>query len=199
MENNSIDVTKELQQKNQEILFNKKIIDLDTAMESLLVFYNNYCTNVATDINNQICHYRNVDLESEQGKIFYNTITSFFLIVMNKLKEIITKDVKVLKSHLPKITDEEYTNELSQIRVGIIKQMADYYVESIDMLSNELTQDANDDIKNRISNYLLEMITVKMLNMLKDKVMFFIKVINNNYEENYQVMENINEKTLNNV
>jgi len=199
MENNSIDVTKELQQKNQEMLLNKKMIDLDKAMESLLVFYNNYCSNVAIDINNRICLYRNVEIESEQGKIFYNTITSFFQIVMNKLKEIINNNTSVLKRKLSSFSDEEYTNELNHISLEIINQMSDYYINNVGMLGNELNQDASDDIKTRISDYLIEMITVKMLNMLKDKVMFSIKVINNNYEENYQVIENINEKTLNNV
>ncbi len=199
MENNSIDVTKELQQKNQEMLLNKKMIDLDKAMESLLVFYNNYCSNVSIDINNRICLYRNVEIESEQGKIFYNTITSFFQIVMNKLKEIINNNTSVLKRKLSSFSDEEYTNELNHISLEIINQMSDYYINNVGMLSNELNQDASDDIKTRISDYLIEMITVKMINMLKDKVMFSIKVINNNYEENYQVIENINEKTLNNV
>jgi len=192
----NIDVTKELQQKNQELLLNKKKIDLDTAMDSLIVFYDNYSNNIASDINSQICVYHGINPLSEQAKIFDNTINSFFFIISSKLKDVIANNIEPLKSKLKTISDDEYRKELNNISTAIVNQMLDYYAENVNMLCNELNQDVDENTKSKINNYLFEVMTIKMINTLKDKFMYSIKVIGNNYEENYQVMENINEKVL---
>ena len=194
--NEDIDINKELQQKNQEMLLNKKRIDLDTSMESLFVFYSNYATNIATEINNRVCAYHEIDSNSEQGKIFYNIIISFFSMVSNKLKEIISTNIEPVKSKLSIITDEEYSELLSTVSNNMIKEINDYCFNNIYMLNSEINQDVSEDVKYCIDNYLNEIINVKMINMLKDKFMFAIKVISNNYVENKEVIENINEKTI---
>ena len=191
-----IDVNKELEQKNQEMFLNKKRIDLDNSMESLMVFYSNYSMNVASEINNRICIYRNINSSSEDSKILYNTITSFFLIVSKKLKEIINNQIEPIKDKLDGLTDEEYIKKLNDISTGIIDNMSSYFKENANMLSDELNQDIDDDIKNSINKYILDILTIKMINMLRDKIMYSIKVINNNYEANKEIIENINEKTL---
>ena len=191
-----IDVNKELEQKNQEMFLNKKRIDLDNSMESLMVFYSNYSMNVASEINNRICIYRNINSSSEDSKILYNTITSFFLIVSKKLKEIINNQIEPIKDKLDGLTDEEYIKKLNDISTGIIDDMSNYFKENANMLSDELNQDIDDDIKNSINKYILDILTIKMINMLRDKLMYSIKVINNNYEANKEIIENINEKTL---
>ena len=193
---NNVDINKELQLKNQEMLLNKKKIDLDTSMESLLVFYSNYSTNLATEINNRICMIKNINSDSEQSKIMYNTITSFFFLLSKKLQELITKKTDKIKEKLSTIDDKEYDKELKYMSIVVINQMLEYYGETIDMLVEELTRDESDVNKDKISNYLFEIIYGKMMNMLKDKFIYSIKVINNNYEENNQVMEDINKKTL---
>ncbi len=193
---NNIDTKEELKALNQEVLLNKKRTDLDTSMESLLVFYNNYSNNLATDINNRVCLIRHIDPNSEQGKIFYNTITGFFTIICNKLKEDIEKKIGKIKEKINTITDEEYNKELRYLSIKVVNQMLEFYGENIDMLINELTMDTDDLTKNRITNYLFEFIYVKMMNVLRDQFMYSIKVIGNNYEENKDVMESINEKTI---
>ncbi len=194
-----ININKELQEKNQEMLLNKKIIDLDNSMESLMVFYSVYTTNMASEINSRVCFFRNIDPNSEQGKIFFNTITTFFFMVNKKLKEIITSVLEPLKAKLSNIDDKEYVKELNDKSLLITNQISDYYFESINMLLSELNQDVAEDTKTKINEYVLDTITVKMMNMFKDKFMFSIKVINNNYEENKEVIESINEKTINRV
>ena len=193
---NNIDTKEELKVLNQEVLLNKKRIDLDTSMESLIVFYSNYSTNLVNDINNKVCSMRNIDPNSEQGKILYNTISGFFTIICNKLKEIINEKTSHIKNKLDNITDEEYNKELRYLSIKVVNQMLEFYGENIDMLINELTMDTNDLTKNRITNYLFEFIYVKMMNVLRDQFMYSINIIGNNSEENNQVIESINEKTL---
>ena len=192
----NIDISQELQLKNQEMLLNKKKIDLDTSMESLLVFYSNYSTNIATEINNRICLLKNVNSDSEQGKIMYNTITTFFFILTKKLKELVLKEVDIIKEKMNNMNDDDYNKELQYMSIVTINQMLEFYSENIDMLIEELTTDVDDTTKDRISNYLFEIIYGKMMNMLRDKFLYSIKVVGNNYEENYQVMEEINKKAL---
>ncbi len=194
--NENIDINKELKAKNEEMLLNKKKIDLDTSMESLMVFYNNYSNNIASEINNRICSLRNINPDSEQGKVFYNTITSFLFLTNKKLGEIINNNIETIKNKIGSISDDEYTSLLNNLSLSISNQMFDYYVENINMLSSELNQDVDEEIKNRINDYLYDLTTVKMMNMLRDKIMFAIKVINNNSEENKEVIESINEKVF---
>lgn len=191
-----IDIKKELQLKNQEMLLNKKMIDLDTAMESLIVFYSNYSINTSCDINNKICQFRGIESNSEQGKIFYNTIISFFNIAIDKLKELINSNIFPIKAKLSIINDEEYKELLTNASDIIINQMLVYYKENASMLCEELVQSVDDYIKMQIYNHISDVMTYKMINMLKDKFMYSIRVINNNYEENKEVIENINEKTI---
>jgi hypothetical protein len=193
---NNIDTKEELKTLNQEVLLNKKRTDLETAMESLIVFYKNYSNTLATEINHRVCLFRNIEPDSEQGKIFYNTITGFFTIICNKLKEDIDKKVDKIKEKIDNINDEEYNKELRYLSIKVVNQMLEFYGENIDMLINELTIDTDDLTKNRITNYLFEFIYVKMMNVLRDQFMYSIKVIGNNYEENKDVMESINEKTI---
>ena len=169
---NNVDINKELQLKNQEMLLNKKKIDLDTSMESLLVFYSNYSTNLATEINNRICMIKNINSDSEQSKIMYNTITSFFFLLSKKLQELITKKTDKIKEKLSTIDDKEYDKELKYMSIVVINQMLEYYGETIDMLVEELTRDESDVNKDKISNYLFEIIYGKMMNMLKDKFIY---------------------------
>lgn len=195
MEEN-IDVTRELQLKNQEMLLNKKKIDLDTSMESLLVFYSNYLTNIAVEVNNKICQYHEIEPNSEQGKIFYNTIMSFFIITSKKLDEIVKMNIEPIKSNLVNLTDKEYIDLLNKVSIKITDELLNYYNENINMLCSELNQDINEALKKNIERYLFDIMTIKMINMLKDKLMFSIRVISNNYEKNAEIIENINEKTL---
>ena len=198
MEEN-IDIKQTLQNTNQELLLNKKKMDLDKAMESLYMFYINYSPTISNEINNRVCSYHNIDPNSEQGKIFYNTITSFFFIVSKKLDEIIKSTIEPIKSKIDGMTDEEYNKELNHTSVVIINQMKDHYIENVNMLSSELNQNVDEETKSKIDKYLLEILTVKMINILKDKLMYAIRVVNNNFEENYHIIDTINENTVNKV
>ena len=196
MENNDVDVIKELQNKNEEMLLNKKIIDLETSMESLLVFYDNYSKSLSSEINDKVCSYKNINLDTDEGKINLNTINGFLNILSNKLKELVNKSVDRLKEKLNTISDEKYNKELRYMSIHIINKMLEFYGENIDMLIEEINNDTDELTKTRINNYLFEIIYGKLMNILKDKFMYSIKVISNNSEENNQVIDNINRKIL---
>lgn len=193
---NNIDTKEELKIKNQEMLLNKKKIDLDTSMESLVVFYNNYSINLANEINNQVCLMKKIEADSEQGTIILNTIIGFLTILSNKLQELIYSKTGEIKEKLDTITDEDYNKELNYMSISVHNQLLEFYGESINMLIDELTSDTDDVTKDRISNYLFEIVYGKMMGMLRDKFMYSIRVISNNREENYQVIQEINEKTI---
>ena len=195
MEENN-DVIEQLKVKNQEIFLNKKIIDIDTSMDSLLLFYSNYTKNLANDINNYISSIYGIDSNSEKGKIMYNTITSFFAIYHKKLKEILFKKMENIKSRINNISDDDYNKELRYMSIKTVNLMSDYYFQNIDMLINELTEEADNTIKNKISNYFSDSVYVKIMNVLRDQFNYSIKLISNNNEENIQVIQTINEKTI---
>lgn len=195
---NSFDVNEKLKATNQELLLQKKKIDLDNSMESLSVFYSNYSTTMAEKMNDIICKYRNIDSNSDNGKIYFETITGFFSLANKKLNEIIKKNADALKEKLDTLDDENYNKELNYMSLVITNDMLEYYGESAKMLINELIDNLDEVTSDRISNYVIEVLTVKMINILKDNMMFSMKVITNNTEENNQMIESINEKTIKN-
>ena len=193
------DISKELELKNQEMLLNKKKIDLDKAMESLFVSFITRTPIIASEMNENICLYKNIDSNSEQGKILYNTITSFFFIASKKIEEIVTSDINPIKDKLKNLSDDEYNKELTNVSVAIINKIKDYFIENLDMLKNELNQDVSEDVKNKINDYLYRVINIKVINMIREKLMYAVIVVNNNNEENNQIMENLNEKIIKKV
>ena len=192
----NIDLNQELQKKNQEMLSNKKKVDLDTSMESLLVFFGNYCNNISSEINNRICEYHGISADSEKGKIFHNTITSFLFIANKELENIIKKTLDKIKEKLDSLDDKEYALLLNRASIVIINELTDYYATNINMLSSELNQDVSEEVKNKIDKFLFDFITIRIINVLKDKFMYTITVIGNNFEENKEIIDTINEKTI---
>ena len=73
------DLNKEIEAKQQAMFLNKKTIDLDKSMESLIVFYSRYLADtVASELNSKICVYHGIGANSQQANILFNTITTFF-------------------------------------------------------------------------------------------------------------------------
>ena len=133
---NDTSIIEQLKVKNQELYLNKRIIDLDSSIESLLLFYNNYTSNLATDVSNQISSFYGIDSNSDQGKIMYNTISSFFVLCNNKLKDVLTKRIEKIKSTMNNVSDEEYNKELRYMSIKAINAMSDYYFQNIDNIIN---------------------------------------------------------------
>ena len=84
---NNVDINEELRIKNQELFLNKKKIDLETSMDTVIVFFSNYTNGLATEVNNKVCEMKNIDPNSEQSKIMGYTITKFFANLADELKK----------------------------------------------------------------------------------------------------------------
>lgn len=208
----SVDVSKELAQKNQEMLHNKKTIDLEKTMESLALFFRFHTLNAASDINNKVCIDQGINPNSDQEEIYYNTLVAFFASASKALEDIIKEECSAIKDRLDALNDTEYESELKRISLSVKNRMLDYFVgikkddegrvsdetpkSGIRELANELTQNVDDETKEKIYKYLCDVISIKMINVLKDNLMISIQVIINNNRENQKVMGRINEITI---
>ena len=207
MENN-VDLNEEIKYKNQEMLLNKKKSDLEKSMESLVLFFKFYTLNAAIDINNKICEYQNINSNSEQAEIYYKTIISFFEMTSDKLKNIIDNELSLIENKIEIISETEYNNELKIVASNIKNKLLDFFIginkeegdntNIINMLVDELSQNVNEEERNKIYKYLYDIISTKMINILNDNLMISIQLISNNNKENQEVMERINERTIKN-
>lgn len=204
MEDN-IDVVKELEIKNQELFVNKIIIDLETAMESLMLFYSKkmddnkdnytYCDMVASDVINNINSFLDNPNDVLQKEKVSALVNSFFYIYKNKVNTLIPERLQEIKKDIQNIDSLNYEMKLNNESSAIIKQISDYYQENIYMLIEEIKDSVNNH-QLVFQEYLIKNVHDKLINMLKDKLIYSIKLINNNYDENTAVLQIINEKTL---
>ena len=194
MENN-VDVVHELQIKNQELYINKLIIDLENAMESLLIFYSNYLDTNIKNINEKIISLLDDKQNIEKCEIITQVVNSFFNLFKDKLNSMIKDRLTVIKSNIQNIDTFNYEKMLNNESLIIVNQISDYYQENVYMLIDEIIPEAKLR-KLDIKDYLLNTVYLKIINTLKDKLMYSIKLINNNYDENTTMLKVINQKTL---
>ena len=193
MEDN-IDVEKELEKKNQELFINKMIIDLENAMDSLLMFYSNYCDSVSNEVINTTNSYFD-NKNAESFEMISNLVTSFFSMLKDDLNKIIKERLDVIKSNIQKIDSLNYEKKLSSESLIIVNKFSDFYQNNVYMLISELEENIKEH-RLDFKDYLLNGLYLKLINTLKDKLMYSIKLIGNNYDENTLMLQTINEKTL---
>ncbi len=192
----NIDISQELKAKNQEMLLEKKKTDLDKSTDSLLEFYRLYSTEtVANEIRDRICMFHNIDNNSEQAQIFSKTIFVFLNTAFNEFEKEVKTKREILKQKIKDLNDEEYNKALQLFSVSITNSLSEYYIANLEMLNAELNQNVDDETKEKIKKYLYDIIAVKMINNLKEKFIYSMKVISNNNVENKEVIDIINEKT----
>ena len=190
---NNIDVHEELKIKNQELYINKLIIDLDSAMESLLLFYDNYCDTISKDvINKTISFIDNLENQDMINKL----VNTFFNMYKNELHRIIKERMIHLKEDIQNIENLSYIKKLNEESRIISNQISEYYHENIYMLIDEIMKDISNK-KLEFKDYLLNSVYLKLINTLRDKLIFSMRVINNNYDESTTKIQDINTKTLN--
>lgn len=193
---NENDINEALRKFNQNALLNKKRIDIENIVESLLLFFNNYFSILTNETTIKVMEYKNVNSDDPYKEIVSTLMSTFFNLIENKIKEITVNNFNTIKNKISKLTDIECNKELSHVSQKITNEISDYYLTNANDLVNELNKEDNN--KN-VSEYILNIIYFKVINTLKDRLMYSIKVIDNNYEENNQKIESINEKTINKV
>ena len=117
------------------------------------------------------------------------------MMLRDNLKTVINERLKVIKSDIHSINSFNYEKRLNSESLIISNQMSDFYQEKIYELIDELKEYIHEhqlDLK----DYLLTLLYLKLMNTLKDKLMYYIGIINNNYDENTTMLKSINQKTL---
>ena len=202
------DVVKELEKKNQELFVNKVIIDLENTMESLMMFYskNNeiddngekaqtYCDIVAQEVISRLSSFLDNPSDYTQQEKIAALVTSFFAMFKKTVNTIISERLQVIKTSIQTINAFNYEKKLNSESLVIVNKVSEFYQENVYMLIDEV----KDSIKEHqldFKDYLLNAIYLKLMNTLKDKLMYSIKLINNNYDENTTMIQSINAKTL---
>ena len=204
MEDN-IDVVKELEIKNQELFVNKIIIDLETAMESLLLFYSKkmddreeahtYCDIVANDVISKLISLLDNPTNIEQQEKVSALVTAFFDMYKAKVNTFVPERLQVIKENINNIDSVNYEKNLNDESTTIVNKISEFYQENIYMLIDEIEENITEH-RLDLKDYLLNTVYLKLINMLKDKLIYSIKLIGNNYDENTAVLQVINEKTL---
>ena len=195
---NEADISEALQAKHQEMLLNKKIIDIDKSIESLLIFFNNFFDNLALDIDNKMCII-NYGTNTKDDEMSNKIIDSFFKMFQDELEKCLGDNINEIKDKISTIDETEYNKELSEMAILVTNHMSDYYLNNINLLVDEIASTKDVNKKNRISEYLINNLYRKVMDTLKDQLMYSIRVIDNNYEENNNIIQSISEKTLKQV
>ena len=191
-----IDINEKLKEKHEEMLLNKKKIDIDNIVESLLLFFKNYSDNLSNEIIDRICMIKRIDDQNQEKEIVRTMVSALFDMVNKKLNDISLEKFNSFKDKIASVVDNEYSKKLNQISHSIINESFDYYLENGKILVDELSDEDNKKI---IYDYVMKTIYNKLLNKLKDQFAYSIKVIDNNYEENEQIINSISQKTMNKV
>ena len=194
---NENDINDALKKVNQNMLLNKKKIDIDNIVESLLLFFSNYFDNLSKEVFSKIKEIKNIKKDNQYQEIIDKLIITFFDLLEKKIKETTLNNFNSIKDKISTLSDSDCNKELNYITSIISNELSDYYLENANNLVEELNK--NLDNSKVTSEYILEIIYHRVINTLKDRLMYSIKVIDNNNEENNQFIENINEKTITKV
>ena len=194
---NENDINDALKKVNQNMLLNKKKIDIDNIVESLLLFFSNYFDNLSKEVFSKIKEIKNINKDNQYQEIIDKLIITFFDLLEKKIKETTLNNFNSIKDKISTLSDSDCNKELNYITSIISNELSDYYLENANNLVEELNK--NLDNSKVTSEYILEIIYHRVINTLKDRLMYSIKVIDNNNEENNQFIENINEKTITKV
>lgn len=192
MEDN-INVAREFKKKNKELFDNKIVIDLEKAMDSFEVFYKLHCDTVAgLEVVNKINSF--LDNKDDTSKETVKTlVNNFFKMFKDQLEEILNKRKEAIENDMQNINSSNYEKRLINESLIIANQVSDFYNEKI----YELIDALKDNIKEHqldLEDYLLSGLYVRLMNTLRDKSIYYFKLICNNYDENTAKYQSMNEK-----
>ena len=190
------DINIELKAKHEEMLLNKKKYDIDNMVESLLLFFSNYSNNLSIEIVDKICIINKIDKNNQESEIVKSMVVALFDMINQKLKENTVSKFNIFKEKMVSINNNDYNKVLNQLSHMIINEISDFYLENGIVLVNELGKDDN---RIELNNYIMKIIYGKLINKLKDQFMYSVRLIDNNYEENEQIINSINQKIINKV
>ena len=200
MENNVIideELKEQIKSSNEGVLLNKRNVDVDKSMESLVSFFSEYAPTRAIDICEQICLKKGIDSKSDEGLFILEIVKTFLNNLIDELKKQLTEKKEVIKGQIDNLTDEEVNNKLRDMSMIVYNHLLEYLKIKIEELIDVVASNETEEVKETIRSYLNNYIYGKIMNTLKENMMIYIHVVDNNTEENNIIFQRINEKTLN--
>lgn len=195
---NNVNIEKELREKHQELLLNKNGIDLETAMESFLLFYNNRCDVILGDVVEIIVNEYIVNVDPSKKEEAKLVIRGFFDLYKANVEKIVKDKTKEVKDTIDCIEQEDYGRKQQEMKEEIIDAASLYYLSNVVELISTIKA-CDTMCPETIDIYFLQTVFKTLIDELKDKLKYSIGTINNNFEANISHIEEINARTLNKV
>ena len=190
------EVNAKLEEKNQELFFNKLKIDLEKCYKNLIVVINNILDAFQKDMELRVYEI-SFDAESLLSRDdINNRIKPFF----NKMREYCSKtnesNLKLLIASIENKDLEKYGNDLDALGNNFVNGISTLYLEGIDLLIKSVSVEMDAYSKIRMNKILKELIYNHFIERLSSTIIDTNSIIKNNVTNNTSYLENMNKSTL---
>ena len=190
------EVNAKLEEKNQELFFNKLKIDLEKCYKNLIVVINNILDAFQKDMELRVYEI-SFDAESLLSRDdINNRIKPFF----DKMREYCSKtnesNLKLLIASIENKDLEKYGNDLDTMGTNFVNGISTLYLEGIDLLIKSITVEMDAYSKIRMNKILKELIYSHFIERLSSTIIDTNSIIKNNVTNNTSYLENMNKSTL---
>ena len=190
------EVNAKLEEKNQELFFNKLKIDLEKCYKNLIVVINNILDAFQKDMELRVYEI-SFDAESLLSRDdINNRIKPFF----DKMREYCSKtnesNLKLLIASIENKDLEKYGNDLDTYGNNFINGISTLYLEGIDLLIKSISVEMDAYSKIRMNKILKELIYSHFIERLSSTINDTNSIIKNNVTNNTSYLENMNKSTL---
>ena len=190
------EVNAKLEEKNQELFFNKLKIDLEKCYKNLIVVINNILDAFQKDMELRVYEI-SFDAESLLSRDdINNRIKPFF----DKMREYCSKtnesNLKLLIEIIESHDLEKYGNDLDALGTNFVNGISTLYLEGIDLLIKSITVEMDAYSKIRMNKILKELIYNHFIERLSSTIIDTNSIIKNNVTNNTSYLENMNKSTL---
>ncbi len=195
---NNVDTNEELREIHQELLVNKNGIDLETAMESFLLFYSNRCDVILENVIDTIINKYITNADPSKKEEAEQVIRGFFALYKTNVETIVNGKTKEVKDTIDSIEQEDYGKKQQEMKKAIIDAVSSYYLSNVVELIGTIKA-CDTSCPETIDIYFLQTVFKTLIDELNDKLKYSIGTINNNFEANILHIEEINARTFNKV
>ena len=190
------EVNAKLEEKNQELFFNKLKIDLEKCYKNLIVVINNILDAFQKDMELRVYEI-SFDAESLLSRDdINNRIKPFF----DKMREYCSKtnesNLKLLIASIENKDLEKYGNDLDALGNNFVNGISTLYLEGIDLLIKSVSVEMDAYSKIRMNKILKELIYNHFIERLSSTINDANSIIKNNVTNNTSYLENMNKSTL---
>lgn len=192
---NIVNIDEVLKEKHRELLVNKNSIDLETAMESFLLFYNNRCDVIFIDVVDVILSRYIVNADPSKKEEAKLLIRSFFDLYKSSIEKAVKDKTIEVKDSINNIEQDDYGQKQLEMKEAIIDAASSFYFSNVVELINTIK--ACDTTCPETIDIYLRTVFKTLIDEINDKLKYSIGTINNNFEANISHIEEINARTLN--